>query len=265
MYEAQTSQFLIKTSGVSTYPPNSTIDGYTFKINEDNTVDVISSIPLGKLSAEIKRQFTTKQFLVADTGDGSTEIRRITKFDEASRVAGKLTLDKAFTLPVESIYQVKVIPALSDKQVDVTMFSDSEYQLLINGVPIPRAAKCTFPFYKEAYPMALFCTGDYIVSEGTFSDSIGNSSSGITGNSKLYYFNSTDPAIQGSTAKKKIFAILAGKSIDDFMIVLLGSILIQRCDDNTAANEVISVDPDGTVTFKNNQPPKGVYLIIVNI
>ena len=244
----------------------SELEGYTFRINADNTVKVNSSIPLGVLSDALKQQFTTGKFIVADTGDGTTEIRKIAKFEVTRSTGGAtITLDEAFTLPVDTVYPIKLIDALKKIVVNqVTFYSNSEYPLFINGVPIPISEKATFEFYSEKYPFALFSSGDYFVTEAAVTN-VGCGSSSVDSASKIYYFDCSDPAIQGSTAKKKIFTILAGKSTSDFAIALLGSFLIQRCNDNTAADEVVSILANGEVTFKNNQPPKGVYLIIVNL
>lgn len=268
MYDVLSGQYLNRISGgVFTYPEYEAYPGMSFKISEGTIINVTGTV-LGSATKKIVNQARPGAWLLADTGGADSEIRKIEKYDLAT---GAITIDQAFTLPVDNSYQLKIIEAFSGTnlgKVQVTFYSDSEHQLSINGVVIPLRDKLTFQITELTGPFVLHATGDYIITESQvqYNNLSNEIFTGRPGYAYMKYYNGSDAAIQGSTAKKKIFDVLVGKTIDDFCIFFLGGMYVQRNDDAPAANEVVSIDTStGEVTFKNNQPSKGIYLIIVNI
>lgn len=266
MYAVESGQYLERFTGVKTYPEYTSLNGLEFLMTNTKTIKITGGLSSSR--RDITSEVQPGVFVLADTGTETSQIRRVELFDRAS---GTIQLDQKFTLTAGVSYDLKIIPNWSKTlptDLVVSFFSDSDYQLAINGTFIPRRTKAKYAINRDrTYPFVLFCTGEYIVSEASIidigtSDEIYSSSAGYC---KIYYYNSSDPAIQDVDAKHKKFPILAGKTIHDFAIALLGSILIQNCDDQPTANEVKSIDTNGVVLFKNNQPAQGVYLIIVKI
>lgn len=266
MYSVESGQYLIRQTGVRTYPEYISLTGMHFVMT--NTKEIRITGTLSQSRKEILSEVQPGVYVLADTGLSTSQLRKVNLFD---RSTGRITLDSKFTLTAGVSYDFKIVPSWT-KQIPqgltVSFFSDSDYQLAINGTFIPRRTKMKYVIDRDrTYPFCLFSPGEFIVSEGNAVD-IGTSDeifSGAAGFTRIYYYNASDPAIQGSDAKHKKFPILAGKSITDFAIVMLGAILIQNCNDQPTANEVKSIASDGTVLFKNNQPPQGVYMILVNV
>lgn len=268
MYDVLSGQYLNRIpGGVFSYPEFEAYPGMSFKISETTSIHVTGSV-LGGTTKKIINEVRPNAFLLADTGGADSEIRKIEKYDLAT---GLITINKKFTLPVGNSYQLKIISDYSGSKigkVNTTFYSDSEHPLFINGIVIPLRDKMTFLIEEDTFPFLLYSSGDYIITESAvqFNNLSHEIFSGRPGYCYMKYYNASDAAIQGSTAKKKIFDVLVGKTIDDFCVIFLGGIYVQRNDDAPAANEVQSIDTGtGEITFKNNQPVKGIYLIIVNI
>lgn len=82
----------------------------------------------------------------------------------------------------------------------------------------------------------------------------------------FYFYNSSDAGIQAAPPDlyQRLFSVLEGKSITDFLIIM-GNIPLIANDPDAADNQITAIDPDGTVTFKNKVPANTQIFIIVKI